>query len=448
MSLINTMLKDLETRQTTPSGDQSQQNDLYRNLRPVGRRRRPYRTVMLSVSLITMVLATATLLFARGHWDPSILSTKIAQWGGVFGQGTTNGHATNVTQVSDGKAAVATSVSATSNVPAVEIIQPLKTAALPETPQPSESIEVVVSSKTPASQIAHDVPAKAEVKTKGEANKRADSKAKVKQEVKKQAKATVAKKKTKKPVTSKKLVSVKKEQPVEVQKTKKKLAIVSLDQTATDLGQSGDQGIVERKLRTLTPADEAERAYRDAVDSLKQNRVGDAQERLRFAIAADPQHTEAHELLAGLLLRRGSLGEAEQLLNGGRAANPEHYRFAQLLARIYIQRGASKQALTLLEESQPYATTDAEFLGFLAALYQRDGQHDRAIEAYGRAVTINPQQGQWWLGLGISFEAESNWSAAQQAYRRAVAGGGLSNKLGRYARERLASVQRNVTSSN
>jgi hypothetical protein len=50
--------------------------------------------------------------------------------------------------------------------------------------------------------------------------------------------------------------------------------------------------------------------------------------------------------------------------------------------------------------------------------------------------------------MGISWEAENNWNAAYQAYRRAVAGRGLSDKLGRYAREQLASVQRKVASSN
>ncbi len=258
------------------------------------------------------------------------------------------------------------------------------------------------------------------------------------------------KEKPKKPAASKKVASVENKKPVKIQKKQDKVVVASLDHSITNssLSEASEQGVVERRLRTLTPADQAEEAYREGVQSLQQNRVDEAQEKLRFAVATDPQHTEALELLAGLLLRRGSLVEAEQLLNDGRAANPAHHRFAQLLARIYIQRGASKQALTLLEQSQPYAKTDAEFFGFLAALYQRDGQHDKAIKAYSRAVTINPQQSQWWVGLGISFEAESNWSAAHQAYRRAVAGRGLNGKLGRYARERLVSVQRKVASSN
>jgi hypothetical protein len=55
------------------------------------------------------------------------------------------------------------------------------------------------------------------------------------------------------------------------------------------LSEASEQGVVERRLRTLTPADQAEEAYREGVQSLKQNRVDEAQEKLRFAVATDPQ---------------------------------------------------------------------------------------------------------------------------------------------------------------
>ena len=440
------MLKDLDTRQSAPNGDQSP-HDLYRGLRPVRKPKRPYRAVVLSLGLMVAVMATATLLFARGHWDSSMLPTKITQWAGGFSRDATDS-AMNVVQVKHNDVALANAI----NMPVAKKVESLQTAALVETPQSAESNKVAASSVVPASTSKDEsAPLKAEVKTKSKANKKPEIKAKAKKKVRKKTKMTTAarKEKPKKPAASTKVAAVENKNPVKIQEEQEQVAVASLDRNITDssLSEASAQGVVERKLRTLTPADEAARAYSEAVESLKQNRVGDAEERLRFAVTTDPQHTQALELLAGLLLRRGSLVGAEQLLNDGRAANPEHYRFAQLLARIYIQRGASTQALTLLEQSQPYAKTDAEFLGFLAALYQRDGQHDKAIKAYGRAVAINPQQSQWWLGLGISFEAESNWNAAHQAYRRAVAGRGLNGKLGRYARERLASVARRVSSN-
>lgn len=445
MSLINTMLKDLETRQRTPKDDQSPR-DLYRDLRPVRRSRHSYRTLMLSVGLSVAIMATATLLFARGHWDPSKLPTVITQWAGVLTQDVATS-ATNTVQPEHKDVGPGDTI----DVSGAEKVKPMQTAALVETRQLVQPHEMTTTHMVSAATTKDEnVPLNVEPKAKHNTDKRPETKAKAKTKVTKQPKATTAARKEnpKKPATVKKMVSVKNKKPVNIRK-KQPVVIASIDPNITNssLSEVSEHGVVERKFRTLTPADEAERVYRDAVESLKQNRVGDAEERLRSAVTTDPRHTESLELLAGLLLRRGSLVEAEQLLNDGRAANPEAYRLAQLLARIYIQRGASDQALALLEQSRSYAKTDAEFFGFLAALYQRDGQHDKAIEAYGRAVTIDPQRGQWWLGLGISFEAESNWSAAHQAYRRAVAGRGLNRKLGQYARQRLASVARRVSSN-
>jgi MSHA biogenesis protein MshN len=442
MSLINKMLKDLETRQGVPSGAQSPEHP-YRDLRPVSRHKRPYRA-LASVGVVLAVTATMTLLFASSHWDSSLLPTKIAQWAGTAAEDAI-GSPTNVVQAKHEDTKSAKIVST--------MVEPLQPASVVNTSllnTSTKTADIVVTQESLPRQESK--PVKVEANAKAVTNKKPEIKAKAATKTKKKTttKTAAQKKKPKKEPIPKKVASVEKKKPVKIQKKQDKVVVASLDHniSGSSLNETSEQGVVERKLRTLTPADEAEEAYREGVQSLQQNRADEAQEKLRFAVATDPQHVEARELLATLLLRRGGLAEAEQLLKDGRAVNPEHHRFAQLLARIYIQRGASKQALTLLEQSQPYAKTDAEFFGFLAALYQRDGQHDKAIKAYSRAVTINPQQSQWWLGLGISFEAESNWKAAHQAYRRAVAGRGLSGKLGRYARERLVSVQRKVASSN
>lgn len=434
MSLINEMLKDLEMRKSAPNDGQSPEH-LYRGLRPVKKRRRPYRALALSAGVMLAVTTTTTLLFASGHWDSSLLPTKIAQWAVTASQ---DASPTNVVEAKheDTKPAKA----------ATTTVEPRQTSVV-DTSLPATSTKTADSSVTQESLLNHESkPVNVEADAKAVTNKKPEIKAKAttKTKTKTTTKTAAQKKKPKKQRTPKKVVLEEKQRLAKIQ-PKVMVAAAKPSMTGPSLSE---RGAVERKLRTLSPADQAEEAYREGLQSLQQNRVDEAQEKLRFAVAVDPQHVEARELLAGLLMRRGALVEAEPLLSDGLATNPEHYRLAQLLARIYIQRGATKQALNLLEQSQPYAETDAEFFGFLAALYQRDGQHDKAIKAYSRAVTIDPQQSQWWLGLGISFEAKRNWKAAHQAYRRAVASRGLSNKLGRYARERLASVQRKAASSN
>lgn len=68
------------------------------------------------------------------------------------------------------------------------------------------------------------------------------------------------KEKPKKPAASKKVASVEKKKPVKIQKKQDKVVVASLDYNITNssLSEASEQGVVERKLRTLPPAGEAE----------------------------------------------------------------------------------------------------------------------------------------------------------------------------------------------
>jgi MSHA biogenesis protein MshN len=197
----------------------------------------------------------------------------------------------------------------------------------------------------------------------------------------------------------------------------------------------------EKKLRAMSPEDTAESAYRQAADLMKQGRAGDAEPLLRSALVANAAHIKARELLVGILLQGGRGFEARQLLQQGIEKSPRHYPFAQLLARLYVQDGADPQALALLESVRPAAGNDPEYQAFLAALYQRAGKHAEAVKAYGEALGQRPQEGRWWLGLGISHEAEQNFTAATESYQKALASGSLDGKLQQYVQQRLAIVK-------
>lgn len=421
MSLINKMLKDLETRQNASAGDESREL-LYRDLRPVGRaRKRSRRTFLLvGVSLLTVA---GTTLFAWDHWGTSIVSGKLAEWApGMVGHATLAHSSSVLATYRD--AAPARPASTRTPLMAAPSVGQTQVAAVADTaarvmPPPTAN-HTPTDKKQSSTEKPNNKLAKAKVKTKKAATR-------------------------KKPTTAKERIVDDAEKPAPAAE-KAMLAPIEPKDPASPPGDWVQQGVIEKKLRSLTLEDQAENAYHESVRSLQQERVAEAEEKLRFVLATDPQHTKARELLVGLLLQRGGWAEAEQLLHEGRDANSEDYRFAQLLARIYIQRGADDKALALLEQAQVYAKTDAEFLGFLAALYQRAGRHEQAIKAYGRAVTMKPQQSQWWLGLGISLEAERNWNAAHQAYARAVNERGLNKKLAQYARQRLAFTKTRINS--
>ncbi|MEK7260662.1 MAG: tetratricopeptide repeat protein [Pseudomonadota bacterium] len=199
--------------------------------------------------------------------------------------------------------------------------------------------------------------------------------------------------------------------------------------------------VLEKKVKPLSPQDKAESQYRLAATGLQQNRVSEAENHLRAALAAQPAHVKARELLAGLALQGGRWREAQSLLEQGVAQHPQHYPFAQLLARSYVDHGQDLKALNLLEKSREAAGGDAEYFAFLATLYQRNGRHPEAVTSFTEAVKLRPQEGRWWLGLAISLEATEQWKASSEAYQRAAASGSLDKQLLQYSQSRLAAIK-------
>jgi len=223
------------------------------------------------------------------------------------------------------------------------------------------------------------------------------------------------------------------------QKSQPKSAPVS----ASSVAASQDvDAVMDKRVKPFSPNEKAESEYRRAADLLQKGRMADAEKHLRLALNTDAAHTPARELLAGLMLQQGHWREAQELLEQGIDAVPAHYPFAQLLARVHVEHGADHKALAVMEASRRAGAENPEYVAFLAALYQRAGKHAEAVKTYSEAVALNPQEGRWWLGMGISLDAVQDRDAAGAAYQRAINSGVLDDRLLRYARQRLAIVKK------
>lgn len=204
---------------------------------------------------------------------------------------------------------------------------------------------------------------------------------------------------------------------------------------------AGDKtAMVEKTDRPWTPQEQAENRYRKAVGHLKQKQRREAEIELQAALTADPRHSASRELLVGILLESNRTPAAQKLLEQGLTAVPGHVTFAQLLARLYVEHGAEAQALTLLEQHRAGAAQNAEYMALLATLYQRAGRHADSVGAYRQALSLRPQEGKWWVGLGISLEADKHWQAAYEAYTHAQTVG-VPPALSRYIEQRLAALK-------
>jgi MSHA biogenesis protein MshN len=348
VSLINKMLKDLETRQggtSTHPGDRP----IFQDLLAVNHDRRRVRGRVLGA------LAAAVVLIAAGYYGAT-------HWG----KPSTPTVATSVPMVAATPAgpAVDTAASPASGVPALDVT-PSVTAPVASSPKPA----------APAKPVAAHPPA---------------------------TKPTVAATKTAK------------------------------------VEASADAGVhFERTERPYSPEELAENAYRNAAQLRAQGNPAEAERRLKALLTSDPKQVKARELLVSIQLDSGRWVEAQDTLEQGVAQVPAYLTFRFQLARLYLEHGADQQALTLLEGARREGRTDPELYAFLAALYQRAGRHADAVKNYQDALALQPVEGKWWLGLGISLEATKNVSAARDAYRHALESGRLTANLSRYAEERL-----------
>lgn len=348
MSLINKMLKDLETRQATaspPSGDRP----IFQDLLAVNHDRRRVRGRVLGVLAAAVVMAAG--YYGVMHWGNRSTPTATTTLPIVA--------ATPLSPVVD------TTATQASSTPAADVTPPVASAPPPKPPA-----------------LAKPVVARPPV-----------------------AKPTVAATKTAK---------------VEV---------------------SADAGThIERTERPYSPEELAENAYRNAAQLRAQGNPAEAERRLKALLASDPKQVKARELLVSIQLDSGRWVEAQDTLEQGVAQVPAYLTFRFQLARLYLEHGADEQALTLLEGARREGRTDPELYAFLAALYQRAGRHADAVKNYQDALALQPVEGKWWLGLGISLEATKNISAARDAYRHALESGRLTANLSRYAEERLRAL--------
>lgn len=199
---------------------------------------------------------------------------------------------------------------------------------------------------------------------------------------------------------------------------------------------------LNKQIKELTPQQRAENEYRKATALMQQGRVMETISGLESVLELDPQHTAARLTLVGLLLENKRQEEAMRKLQDGLKLDPSQSGLAMILARLQIEKGEVKPAVETLQRTLPYAAEQPDYQAFLAALLQREGLHKQAVEHYLLALRKMPENGIWWMGLGISLQAENRFPEARDAYTRAKASNTLSGELQAFVEQKLRQVQR------
>ncbi len=179
-------------------------------------------------------------------------------------------------------------------------------------------------------------------------------------------------------------------------------------------------------------------------NAIKLSEAGDKQgamASLSKLLSYYPDYDDARVALAALTLETGDSLESRKIIDDGLAMSPDYLPLIELKARLLTSEGKIKEALMVLQSEQPPIAESPSYHALIAALYNRQDNFNLAAEIYQKLVRINPHEGSWWFGLGVSLDKLGRNQDAVYAYTKAATEGRLNAPARSFLQTRLQTLQ-------
>lgn len=190
-----------------------------------------------------------------------------------------------------------------------------------------------------------------------------------------------------------------------------------------------------------TPEEKAQAQLAEAMTAVDQGQFMTAQHILQHLLKNQPGFDQAREVLIALYADAANDKQALSLLKAGLRIHPGNAHFAQLNAQILLQQHKPEAALALLAKHPPQLNQNPEYFAVMAAAYQQLEQFDLAAALYESLVHVQPGNGVYWMGLGLSLEQMNQNNAAGSAYQKAAQTGSLDGQLLSFVNNRLQMIK-------
>jgi len=141
-------------------------------------------------------------------------------------------------------------------------------------------------------------------------------------------------------------------------------------------------------------------------------------------VALNHRNVEAYIVLCWSLLGLGRHDEAMRFANMARAVNRHDPRVIGILGEVYFHLGNNGDALRYLQSYVTIAsdvgrTHEAYFL--MGEIFIRTGRFGHADIALSKAAHMRPGNALWWARLAFARENSGDFLRAVEAYERALA---------------------------
>ncbi|MCX7175569.1 MAG: tetratricopeptide repeat protein [Proteobacteria bacterium] len=198
---------------------------------------------------------------------------------------------------------------------------------------------------------------------------------------------------------------------------------------ATKSARASAPVAVEKQQNLGSAQERAEAGYRKGVAAYKLGHFSEAATLFKAALQEDPRHLATRQTLLSMQAEQKQWEEVQVVLKEGLDLMPEQISWAMALARIQVERGRLPEAWETLQKHMAHGEKSADYQGFAGVLLQRMQKPHEATLYYQAAVQLKPNEGRWWLGLGLAYEADGKSSEAREAFQRARNSSGVTPEM-------------------
>ena len=158
----------------------------------------------------------------------------------------------------------------------------------------------------------------------------------------------------------------------------------------------------------------------EAAAALIDNRLGEAEQRLRDHLADHPADVAALRMLAETGARLGRYEDAERLLTGCLEIAPGFAAARHNLATMLYRQNKSAEALAQIERLTDRDPRHPGYANLRAAILSRLGEYDTAIGLYEKMLAEFPNQPKGWMSYGHALKTVGRQADCIAAYRKCL----------------------------